>query len=254
VAALLLLLTLSGCAVQQQDGWQEDRDLVMKSLEDAHLKAAKLETRVNQLDQRVLELQKTVLQQQSQIEALTAGQLARKLQYHKPATQAKTAQSTQDSQALAKELDRIAGNIDSTIKTEKGATTTAPNDERDTYTAAYLAYKSNKFDESISTFRALLGKYPDGEYSDQAYYWLGEALLAKHKTREAARAFDTVAMKFPDSGKHAMALLRLANAYTELKRRGDARAALQRLMREHPDSLAAEQAAILLRQSTERSK
>lgn len=259
MAALLLVLLFSGCAGKKADSWQEDRELVMKSLEDAHLKAAKLEKSVDQLDQRVLELQKTVVHQQARIEALTAGQEAkhrpqlRRTPTTRPTQHTKTT-TAQSAAELNRQLDRIANNIDSTIAGEQAPATSPANDEQDTYTAAYLAFKSGKYDESIATFRTLLAKYPNGQYSDQAYYWLGEGLLAQHKTKEAAKAFNAVAMHYPKSSKHAMALLKLAISYRQMKRNGDARAALQRLIREHPGTPAAKEGRTLLKPSTEKSK
>jgi len=251
VAALLLVLPLFGCTSMQKGSWQDDRELVMKSLEDAHLKIAELNKHIENQDSRVLELQKTVTQQQARIEALTAGQIASKQRRTTAATHAARSPSKPPKNAaeLARQLDRIANNIETTMANDKAQSgSNVTNEERDTYTAAYLAFKSNKFDESIVTFRALLAKYPEGEYSDQAYYWLGEGLLAQHKHKEAASAFGAVVKDYPDSSKHAMAQLRLAVCYNELKRTRDARKMLQQLMRKHPNTPAAEQGRLFLDQ------
>jgi tol-pal system protein YbgF len=85
-------------------------------------------------------------------------------------------------------------------------------------------------------------KYPEGEYTDQAYYWLGESLQAQHQNEASAEAFKYVSNRFTKSTKHAAALIKLSDLYIQLDKKGDAKAMLERVIKEHPDTIDAEHA------------
>jgi len=119
---------------------------------------------------------------------------------------------------------------------------TAKPDEKNAYTAAYLAFKSSRFEESTAGFRMVVEKYPEGEYTDQAYYWLGESLQAQRQNEAAVQAFKHVIDTFKNSTKHAAALLKLAALYVQLDKKGDAKATLERVIKEHRNTADAEYA------------
>lgn len=119
--------------------------------------------------------------------------------------------------------------------------------EKDAYTKAYLALKSGKYAEAIQGFEAFLQAFPDGEYADQAWFWLGESHYAEKQVEKAIRDFRTVAEKHPDSVKHPAALLRLGQILQLRGRNREARRYYERLIREHPDTPAADQARSALR-------
>ncbi len=144
---------------------------------------------------------------------------------------------------LTKKLKKIELSIHAAAKKEPASTMAAnPESEKNAYTSAYLALKSGRYDEASQAFKTLLLKHPQGEYADQASYWLGESYFAQQKMKEAIKAFKSVANNYPDSAKHPAALLKLASAYQETGHKGDAKAVLQRLIREHSGSNAAGQA------------
>lgn len=118
--------------------------------------------------------------------------------------------------------------------------------EKNTYTAAYLAYKSGRLDEAAKGFNKQLDLYPKGEYVDQAWYWLGETRYAQHGYTLAMNAFKHIADHYPESGKHAAALLKLGKILQSLERDREAKKYYARLINEHADSEAAEQARAAL--------
>ena len=118
--------------------------------------------------------------------------------------------------------------------------------EKNTYTAAYLAYKSGRLDEAAKGFNKQLDLYPKGEYVDQAWYWLGETRYAQHGYTLAMNAFKHIADHYPESGKHAAARLRLGKILQALDRDREAKKYYARLLNEHADSEAAEQARAAL--------
>ncbi len=84
------------------------------------------------------------------------------------------------------------------------------------YNDAYNAFISNNFDGAATGFKTYLSKFPGGEMSEGAYFYLGESLYFKERWQDAALAYATVIEKFPKSAripaarlKYAMALLKL---------------------------------------------
>jgi len=118
--------------------------------------------------------------------------------------------------------------------------------EKNAYTAAYLALKSGRFDEASVAFNKQMDLYPNGEYTDQAWYWLGETRLAQGINDKALNAFKYVADHYPHSVKHAAALLKLGQLAQNQKHYLKARAYYQRLIQDHTDSNLAEQARAAL--------
>lgn len=75
---------------------------------------------------------------------------------------------------------------------------------------------------------------------------MGESLLAQRETKQAMKAFAMVAEKYPQSPKHAAALLKQGTTYSLLKQYKNAKKVLQRVIDEYPESSSAEQARALL--------
>jgi len=187
-------------------------------------------------------LEKTVAKQQAEISAMMASIKAQKIEKHaKLKAKRKTTSKKQQTRKaiLTTKIDKIDSDIQQVVIQSK--TDYKPAEKND-YTAAYLALKSGRYDEAIGLFQTFLNVYPSGEYADQAYYWLGESLLAKGEFLPAVEAFNTLTQTYAKSSKYQAGLLKLGIAYQQANRLGDAKAVLQRLINEDPDSKAAEHA------------
>lgn len=151
-------------------------------------------------------------------------------------------------QKLDKKIEKIAQAIKPAEPAEQ---TVNSEEEKDHYTAAYLALKSGRYDEAIEKFRELLKTYPNGGYSDQAYYWLGESYLAQNNIERAIGNLEWMVGHYPESTKHAAGMLRLGMTYQLQQRPDDARKILLRLIEKHAESPAAEEARKLLQPKSE---
>ncbi len=118
--------------------------------------------------------------------------------------------------------------------------------EKNAYTAAYLALKSGRFDEASTAFNKQLDLYPNGEYADQTWYWLGETRFAQGEHAKAHNAFKYVADHYANSVKHAAALLKLGQIAQQQNKHAEARGYYQRLIQSHADSSLSEQARVAL--------
>jgi len=239
VAALLVLSAVSGCAIKDGNTWTKDKPLVMDSIQQSQSTHAATEAKLETMEQRLGELEATVKKLEAENRALSA--TVKSLRKNRQPARI-TSKTTKD-QKLVRKLEKIESSIRSAAT--KGAAVIQPSDksiEKNSYTAAYLALKSGRYEEASVGFKLLLKEHPKGEYADQAWFWLGESYFAQHKNKEAIAAYKKVANNFPDSAKHPAALLKLATVYQQSGRNGDAKAVLQRLIRQHTETNAAEQA------------
>jgi tol-pal system protein YbgF len=112
------------------------------------------------------------------------------------------------------------------------------NAERDSYQKAFDLMKAGRYDEAIAAFRGFLARYPDGEYSANAQYWVGESNYVLRRFDEAAAEFGKVIDFFPDSGKAPDALLKLGFSQYELQQWDKAGQTLTRVVQQYPRSTA----------------
>ena len=247
VAVLLLCsAALAGCAKEEPGAiWDQDKPDVLEAITDIKASQGKAENltqlEIIKLNKRLNDAEKVSRTQQAQIDALTARieRLHRKKRVvAKPAANQVTKTKHRTTAVKAPVAPVVAPTPVSIV--DRAALAEA---EKNTYTAAYLALKSGRFEEAAKAFNKQLDSYPEGEYADQAWYWLGEARLAQHSQQESAlHAFKYVADHYPQSVKHASALLKLGQLSEMSSDKGAAVAYYSRLIKEHADSTLAEQA------------
>jgi tol-pal system protein YbgF len=115
--------------------------------------------------------------------------------------------------------------------------------EREAYEQAFDLMKGRKFDESIAAFNSLIVSYPNGQYTPNAFYWLGELYLAQQNTEQARQSFMQVINLYPDHPKVPDTLYKLGVAYHRL---GDTTRAMDyfsQVQSRYPQSSAAGLAA-----------
>jgi tol-pal system protein YbgF len=112
-------------------------------------------------------------------------------------------------------------------------------EEETAYLAAFDELKNGKYDNAIKGFQSMLSKWPSGRYSDNAYYWMGEAQYVKRDYRSAVTSFQTLLQRFPTSAKAPDATLKVGLTQLELKQEAEGRATLQRVIQTYPNSNAA---------------
>jgi len=120
----------------------------------------------------------------------------------------------------------------------------------DSYQAAYLDFSRGRYELAMSGFRDFLRRYPDSALADSAQYGIGEsyysmatAAAAQGQADKATQAleqsvqeFRKVIVIYPRGAKVPPALYKEALALAELKQTGLARARLQYLVDNFPQS------------------
>ena len=251
--ALVSCLGLSACAGKQPNAWQQDKQIVVTSIKHLQAEQQSMKDAIARLQKRTVDLENTQTTQTSMLDAQHTS--IRQLQtstMHLGAMAAKSKKSSRiTKQKLVKKIDKIAKTISKPVISLPSQ---VKEEEKNSYTAAYLALKSGRYDKAAEGFRHLLKKFPKGEYADQAWYWLGESYYAQHNIKQTIHAFETVVRHYPKSPKHAAALLKLGLVYQDAARTKNATSTWQRLIREHPDSAAAEQARRQLKNISKRNR
>lgn len=104
--------------------------------------------------------------------------------------------------------------------------------------AVNLILKSREYDKAVPAFKSFIERFPNSSYAPNAHYWLGQLLFNQQNWSEASEQFNIVANRFSDSVKRPDALLKLG---VIAERTGDttsAKALLQQVVNEYPDSSA----------------
>jgi tol-pal system protein YbgF len=134
-----------------------------------------------------------------------------------------------------------------------GAPAAAANDEarlqqeREAYQQAFDMLRELRYAQATAAFRDFLTKFPDGRYAHIAQYWLGEAGYAQRDFRQAINDYNALLASYPNSPKRAEAMLKVGYSHYELKEADQARAVLEQLVQQFPDSTEAGQARNLLK-------
>lgn len=107
------------------------------------------------------------------------------------------------------------------------------------YQKAFATLKEGKYGEAIKEFKSFMGAYPNGEFSDNAQYWLAEAYYVTKDYGSSRIAFDQVIKAFPQSGKVADAMLKIGFIDYDRGEYTDARAELADVVKRYPGTSAA---------------
>lgn len=114
-----------------------------------------------------------------------------------------------------------------------------PGSERDAYTAAFNQMKNRQFDEAVAAFNALVADFPNGQFTPNAFYWLGELHLAQSQDELARQSFSQVINLYPDHQKVPDALYKLGIVHHRLGDTSQALSYLERVIADYPESSAA---------------
>lgn len=120
-----------------------------------------------------------------------------------------------------------------------GASAGGSGSERDDYAAAFDLMKQRQFDASAAAFEQLVQDYPNGAFTPNAFYWLGELHLAQDDNEAARQSFAQVVNLYPDHQKVPDALYKLGVAYHRLGDDKRAREYLNQVRSRYPQSSAA---------------
>jgi len=112
------------------------------------------------------------------------------------------------------------------------------------YNDAYNSFLNNNFDAAATGFKTYLSKFPTGEMTEGAYFYLGESLYLKERWQDSALSYATLLEKFPKSARVPAARLKYAMALLKLPedKKAEAEKYLQSVVKDFPSSQEAKTA------------
>ena len=111
--------------------------------------------------------------------------------------------------------------------------------DRDNYQVALELLREERYDMAATAFRQFLVAFPNSELADNAQYWLAESYYASNKFEQALQDFEAVINDHPRSRKVPDALLKMGYCNYSLKRWAAARVTLTRVQADYPETTAA---------------
>ena len=111
-----------------------------------------------------------------------------------------------------------------------------PAAEKADYNTAFDALKAGRYSEAARLFAAFVEQYPNGDYSDNAQYWLAESYYVTGNYRIALNAFQNLINRFPGSPKVPDGKLKLGYTFFSLKDWRQAEIVLKEVVDQYPNS------------------
>lgn len=137
-----------------------------------------------------------------------------------------------------------------TLGARPKAPSSMPSGEQQAYRAAFDLLKQRRYDNAIRAFEDLLARYPNGEFADNARYWLGEANYVKRDYSAALIQFQRVLANYPLSPKLPASMLKIGYIHYDQSDWQRARAALKDVADKFPDAAEARLAESRLERMT----
>ena len=141
----------------------------------------------------------------------------------------------------------LAGGEDD-VPGSPSATPAVPVTEREAYNVAIELVNAARplprseqhpqYRKALGMFRDIAKDYPNGEFTANAFYWIGEMHLALGEHEDARAAFAQVDLLYDDHPKVPDALYKLGEVYKALGDAERSREYMNRVIRDHPGSTA----------------
>ena len=103
--------------------------------------------------------------------------------------------------------------VDSPVAADTSPSPSNNMSQADEYKAAYDLLRQRQVDQSLVAFKDYLKKHPNGEFSANSCYWLGEIFLLKNQLPQARDWFAKLLQDFPESNKVPDATFKLGKVY-----------------------------------------
>lgn len=108
-------------------------------------------------------------------------------------------------------------------------------DEETLYDTALELIRNKQYELAVTQLRAVIDQYPNGRYTPNAYYWLGDVYIAMPQPQyeKARQALAQVIAFFPDHSKVPDATYKLGVVYNLMGNCARATEILKQVIREH---------------------
>lgn len=110
------------------------------------------------------------------------------------------------------------------------------------YSRIYKTLKEGNYQQAIIDFNQFIKDHPESSYTDNAYFWLGQAYYLSRNNKKALIAFQKIVTDFPDGNKVKDAKLKIGYTYFAMKDWQSAKTALEKVIADYPNDKVANNA------------
>jgi len=103
------------------------------------------------------------------------------------------------------------------------------------YDKAMMLFNQNRYNESIEIFDEIVAIDPKNSLTDNAYFWIGEALYYQNRYTDALQAYQKV-FGAGDGNKEAAAQMRLGYCHFRLNQLDQAKIEFRKVINNYPDA------------------
>lgn len=218
------------------------RARVTQSEDAARAREAELATSLTRLNAQLVEqigaLRRSLLDMNNQLEAMRADLAT--MRGTNETLQRDVAELQRRSRDIGQTLDDRLRRLEPTKVTIDGREYTVDPEERKTFDEAMAVMRGGDFDRAATSLANFQRRYAGSPYTNQARFWLGNALYGKRDYKGAIEAFRAFVAGAPDHPRAPEALLALANSQAETRDNRGARQTLADLIKTYPASEAAQ--------------
>jgi tol-pal system protein YbgF len=113
---------------------------------------------------------------------------------------------------------------------------TPGEDEQRAYDAAFADLRATRYADAAEGFSRFLQQWPDSSYAPNAQYWMAETYYVTRDFQTALDYFNELLARYPGSSKQGDALLKIGFSHFELQQWNEARAALEQVRTDFPNT------------------
>ena len=138
-------------------------------------------------------------------------------------------EETQEQEELVQSINPLSGLVEEEID----------SGEFELWSNSMRLLDNSRYSEAAENLRLLILSYPEGSYTGDAYFWLGEIYLVQEMLEDSLEIFNSFVIKFDDHSRIPDALYKIAAVYINLEKFDLADNFLQEVISNYPNSGAA---------------
>lgn len=198
---------------------------------NAQLKA--LNDQVDVLKRSLLEMNSAIEQLRSELAASRGGS---------EVLQRDVAELQRKQKDVQTSFDERVRKLEPQAITLDGKTFQVDAEEKRDFDEGLARLRAADFGAGAAALNGFLKRYPNTGYRESAQYWLGNAYYGLRDYKNAIVAFKSLADSAPQHVRTPEALLSIANCQVELKDNDAARRSLEQIVKQYPQTEAAQAA------------
>ena len=138
-------------------------------------------------------------------------------------------EETQEQEELVQSINPLSGLVEDEID----------SGEFELWSNSMRLLDNSRYSEAAENLRLLILSYPEGSYTGDAYFWLGEIYLVQEMLEDSLEIFSSFVKKFDDHSRIPDALYKIAAVNINLDKFDLAENFLQEVISNYPNSGAA---------------